>query len=105
MLQHVADVLRANVREGDFVARVGGDEFVMLCWFNGDVGDLSAMAGRIIEQLREDVLYEGQPMHVGASIGIAYERGGVPSKPLLRDADTALYRAKELGRNRYEFAA
>ncbi|HTJ58102.1 MAG TPA: diguanylate cyclase [Devosiaceae bacterium] len=105
MLQHVADVLRDNVREGDFVARVGGDEFVMLCWFEGNIGDLSAMAERIIEQLREDVFYEGHPMHVGASIGIAYESGGAPSKPLQRDADAALYRAKELGRNRYEFAA
>jgi diguanylate cyclase (GGDEF)-like protein/PAS domain S-box-containing protein len=106
MLRHVADLLRADVREDDFVARIGGDEFVMLCWFDGDAADLSAMAARLIHQVREPVPYEGQVMRAGASIGIACEASEASApRRLLRDADTALYRAKELGRNRYEFAA
>jgi len=105
MLKHVAEVLKANVRDGDFIARVGGDEFVVLCWFNGDEADLSVMADRIVRHLRAPVAYGDEVMQVGASVGIACEASdAVDPQRLQRDADAALYRAKNSGRNRFQFA-
>ncbi|HEV7718580.1 MAG TPA: GGDEF domain-containing protein [Arsenicitalea sp.] len=105
MLRHVADVLRASVRNGDFIARIGGDEFVILCALDGGTDDLTAMADRILRALGQPVSYEGQAMQVGGSIGIAYERGsGLVTRHLLHEADVAMYRAKTGGRNRYELS-
>jgi len=105
MLRHVANVLRLNIREGDFIARIGGDEFVILCWFRGDADDLGKMAERIIESLRNEVPYGGKFMNVGASIGIAFDTElNENAARLLQAADAAAYRAKDAGRNRYEFA-
>jgi diguanylate cyclase (GGDEF)-like protein/PAS domain S-box-containing protein len=105
MLVHVGDVLRANMRDGDFIARVGGDEFIVLCWHTGDEADLASVARRIIDSLQREASYDGKPMQVGASVGIAYETGlGLVNERLLHRADTALYRAKAQGRNRFEFS-
>ncbi|MCP1199812.1 EAL domain-containing protein [Notoacmeibacter sp. MSK16QG-6] len=105
MLMHAASVLKANVGEHDIVARVGGDEFIIATTATIDEQHLSAMAGSIIEQMREPVPYRHQECRFGASIGIA--AGICPSteslERLLIDADIALYRAKKEGRNRYAF--
>jgi diguanylate cyclase (GGDEF)-like protein len=103
MLVHVADVLRANVREDDFVARIGGDEFVVVSSLRNGRRDLTRLATRIIEQMRQPVPYLGHECRCGVSVGIAFQRGKVDDKRLLIDADIALYRAKGRGRNRYEF--
>jgi diguanylate cyclase (GGDEF)-like protein/PAS domain S-box-containing protein len=106
MLQHVAGVLRQNARDDDFIARVGGDEFVILSWFSDSDAALRTTAARIIEVLTQTVPHDGVILQVGASIGIAYASDGVVSPAaLLQRADVALYRAKALGRNRYELAA
>lgn len=105
MLQHAAEVLRENVRDGDFIARIGGDEFVIVSAFAGNEDDLSAMADRIVSQLREPVSYGGITMQTGASIGIAHGNSAIGQVDhLLQAADAALYRAKNLGRNRYHFS-
>ena len=105
MLVHVAKTLRANVRDDDFVARIGGDEFVVVSALrNSGRRDLTRLATRIVEQMREPVPYMGHECRCGVSVGIAYQRGPkVDDKRLLIDADIALYRAKGRGRNRYEF--
>ncbi|RYE08869.1 MAG: EAL domain-containing protein [Hyphomicrobiales bacterium] len=104
MLVHVAEILRKNVREDDFVARIGGDEFVIVSGLGKGRRDLSRLATRIVEQMREPVPYMGYECRCGVSIGIAYQRGPkVDDKRLLMDADIALYRAKRRGRNRHEF--
>lgn len=106
LLRHVADVLRHAVREGDFISRIGGDEFVVLSWFSGDRADLGGMATRIIAELDGDFIHSGRALRIGASIGIAYAHSAVvTTERLLQRADKALYRAKYGGRNRYEFAA
>jgi diguanylate cyclase (GGDEF)-like protein len=103
MLVHAAKVLRENVRDGDFVARIGGDEFVVVSQLKSR-RDLTRLASRIVEQMHQPVPYMGHECRCGVSVGIAYQRGEkVDDKRLLIDADIALYRAKRRGRNRHEF--
>ncbi|APO67802.1 GGDEF/EAL domain-containing protein [Rhizobium gallicum] len=104
MLKHAARVLKESVRASDFVARIGGDEFVVLCTIDSSPKKLSNMAARIIRELSKPVRYEGHDCRFGASIGIAAESGkDLDAKQLLLNADIALYRAKGAGRNRHEF--
>lgn len=109
MLVHAARILRLNVRSTDFIARVGGDEFVVLCWMDNDnpdddAGYLAGLAERIIAAMREPVRYEGHECRFGVSVGIATEpQRGCDPRRLLVNADIALYRAKSRGRNRYQF--
>ncbi|NKM34930.1 putative bifunctional diguanylate cyclase/phosphodiesterase [Rhizobium laguerreae] len=104
MLQHAASVLRTSVRAVDFVARIGGDEFVILCIVDPASKKIAGLAERVIRELRKPVRYEGHDCRFGASIGIAIDSGPkLDAKQMLLDADIALYRAKGLGRNRFEF--
>ncbi|QPB21515.1 EAL domain-containing protein [Rhizobium sp. 007] len=104
MLKHAARVLKESVRASDFVARIGGDEFVVLCTIDSSPKKLSNMAARIIRELSKPIRYEGHDCRFGASIGIAAESGkDLDAKQLLLNADIALYRAKGAGRNRHEF--
>jgi diguanylate cyclase (GGDEF)-like protein len=104
MLVHAGQVLKSIVRGTDFVARVGGDEFVVICDIKGNTEFLSAVADRIIMKMQEPVPYKGQTCRFGVSIGIALQKGKeVDGKQLLMNADIALYRAKNNGRGGYEF--
>ncbi|MEO7223404.1 MAG: diguanylate cyclase, partial [Devosia sp.] len=104
MLVHTAKVLRDNVRADDFVARIGGDEFVVLSALRNGRRDLARLARRIVDDMRKPMPYDGHECRCGVSIGVAYQRGPkVDDKRLLIDADIALYRAKRRGRNRHEF--
>ncbi len=102
LLREVAARLRASVREGDTVARFGGDEFVVVA--EPECGDEAALAlaRRIEEALAPPVVINGREVHVSASIGVAVSRGERDSRGLLRDADTAAYWAKARGRARSE---
>ena len=104
MLVHASAVLRDNCSTGDFVARIGGDEFVVLTTASqGDIY-LATLAERIVRQMRQPVTYEGHECRFGVSIGIAAGHGAaIDVKRLLINADIALYRAKARGRNRFEF--
>ncbi len=104
MLVHAAGLLRGNLTQDDFVARVGGDEFIVVCVYDGPATRLDKIARAIVEQMRQPVPYEGHFCRFGASIGIAVQSGrSVDAKRLLIDADIALYRAKRRGKNGYEF--
>ncbi|MFI0845345.1 EAL domain-containing protein [Mesorhizobium sp. IMUNJ 23232] len=104
MLMHAAQVLRQNVRKDDFVARIGGDEFVVVCLVDPGQHNLEEIAGRIIRHMRRPVAYQGHQCRFGVSIGIAVENAGrLDAGQLLVNADIALYRAKSRGRNRHEF--
>lgn len=104
MLQHTAKVLREEIGPGDFVARIGGDEFVILSSYRGSAERLTDLAGRLIRRLKDPVAFENHQCRIGASIGIAFAPGSsMDAKQLLLNADIALYRAKTLGRNRFEF--
>lgn len=103
LLQTVAERLVGCLRTGDTVARLGGDEFVMLLESVNDVTDVIEVAQRIQECLKLPVLINGQEIFISTSIGIALNDSQYQQpEELLRDADTAMYRAKESGRDRYE---
>ncbi|RWX61880.1 EAL domain-containing protein, partial [Mesorhizobium sp. M4B.F.Ca.ET.089.01.1.1] len=101
MLMHASKVIKANAGAADFVARIGGDEFVVVAHGDGD-DKLAELASRIIEEMRQPVAFQGHQCRFGVSIGIA-ANDGVDARQLLVNADLALYRAKSHGRNRYEF--
>jgi diguanylate cyclase (GGDEF)-like protein/PAS domain S-box-containing protein len=101
LLRATADRLREVVRRGDVVARFGGDEFVVLCEHPAGQPEMLDLAQRLLATLSQPVeLPEGR-VQAGVSIGIAIGGGGrVTIDTLLRDADVALYQAKDRGRGR-----
>jgi diguanylate cyclase (GGDEF)-like protein/PAS domain S-box-containing protein len=104
VLVNVSKVLERTVRKTDIVARIGGDEFVILAPGSSDPAEISAMATHIIEEIRQPIDYQGFPCRCGVSIGIALANGtNIDARKMLVNADIALYRAKSMGRNRYEF--
>lgn len=104
VLQRVALILQDAVDGKAFIARMGGDEFVLLITDFGLTSDLKRLAGKINARLQERFYYEGRPCRIEASIGVAFARGpNEDRQKLLAEADAALYRAKKLGRNRAIF--
>jgi len=104
LLQQVADRLRTCMRKTDTVARIGGDEFVVLLEDIGDSEHISNVASNVIETLEQPFDLEGREVFVTSSIGISvYPHDGLESNALLKNADTAMYRAKDHGRNNYQF--
>ncbi|TGU48293.1 GGDEF domain-containing protein, partial [Mesorhizobium sp. M00.F.Ca.ET.186.01.1.1] len=77
MLVHASSVLKSNVGDSGFVARVGGDEFIVLCMVHEDVDQAAVLANRIIEQMRRPVYYHGHQCRFGVSVGIAIDNGRV----------------------------
>jgi len=104
LLKIVADRLRGLVRETDTIARMGGDEFVIVQSAIADPADATSLAQRVIRLMSEPYDLDGQQAVIGASIGIAVGPGdGSSADKLLRNADLALYRAKGDGRGTFRF--
>ena len=103
LLVSAAARLRHAVRGQDTVARFGGDEFVVICEDSDTEAVAHIVAGRISDSFREPFVVEGQEVFLSVSVGVAVAAPGDSSDELLRDADSAMYRAKESGRSRCEF--
>jgi diguanylate cyclase (GGDEF)-like protein len=104
LLKIVADRLRGLVRETDTIARMGGDEFVVVQAPIRDPAEATALAQHIIALMSEPFELDGHQAVIGASIGIAVGPGdGLRPDRLLRNADLALYRAKGDGRGTFRF--
>ena len=104
LLEKVADRLRSTVRPTDTVARIGGDEFVILQTGVREAADTQALARRVVDLIGRTYMVEGHLLTIGASVGAALAPGdGVEADKLLKNADLALYRAKLDGRGTYRF--
>lgn len=114
VLVYISNVLRGHVNGNDIVARLGGDEFVVLVDKFENIDDLSLLATKIIEAVRQVIQLEDQELQVTCSIGISIYPDDLDGKEvlshqenvanlLLRNADTAMYRAKEEGKNNYQY--
>lgn len=103
LLQRVGERLIGRVRVDDTVARVGGDEFTLLFTDLAHSDDASRMAEKLLDAFRLPFLVDGHELYVTASLGVAlFPTDGEDSDALLRNADAAMYRAKESGRNNYQ---
>jgi diguanylate cyclase (GGDEF)-like protein/PAS domain S-box-containing protein len=103
----VAGRLAASLRERDLLARIGGDEFVVLLDDMASAENAAAVADKLLHRLSEPFqVHDGVDVYVGASMGIClYPRDGGDPDTLLQHADSALYQAKANGRNTYRFYA
>lgn len=104
VLLEVARRLRDATRERDLVARLGGDQFIMVLSGLTNDNEIDRFCARLIDNLRQPILHADQALHVGASLGIAQSRlqGQNPTE-LIRCADIALYEAKADGKNTWRY--
>ena len=102
VLRAIAERLQAFAQSGNFVARLGGDEFTLVLTEEATTADVEDCASRLIEEFQRPLTVESRELLVGISIGVAiFPDHGRDAESLLRAADAALFRAKELGRNRF----
>ena len=105
VLKSTADRLMKNVRERDLVARLGGDEFVVVLVHLTDVSHIAPVADKLLHALHQTLAHGNQTLHVTPSMGIAvYSDSCCDYAKLLSSADKAMYKAKENGKNNYQFA-
>ena len=103
-LRSLSERLLRCVRESDTVARLGGDEFAVIMEDMRTTADVAPVARKILEMLSEPFHVEERELYITGSIGISmYPNDGRDAPTLLKNADIAMYRAKDLGRNTYQF--
>jgi diguanylate cyclase (GGDEF)-like protein/PAS domain S-box-containing protein len=103
LLRAVAARLRTVLREGDTISRMGGDEFTILLGDVTSAGDAAKIAQKLLDTVAHPLRVEGHELYVTTSIGIAmFPEDGDTAEALLKNADSAMYRAKEVGRNSYQ---
>jgi diguanylate cyclase (GGDEF)-like protein/PAS domain S-box-containing protein len=104
LLQQLAERFQRSVRDGDTVARFGGDEFVILLDDVASEDDVAGVAQKVLQALIPPFQVDQQTLYVTASIGVSlFPNDGEDASTLLKNADIAMYRAKELGKNTYQF--
>lgn len=103
LLVEVASRLSRSVRQGDTVARTGGDEFIIILPEIAQPDDAATVAEKIIETVDQPININDHPLHISPSIGIAVYpiNGADDAEELMKKADIAMYEAKQAGRNRY----
>jgi diguanylate cyclase (GGDEF)-like protein/PAS domain S-box-containing protein len=99
-LREIADRLAMVLRSEDVVARFGGDEFVVGMSRVVDAADALAVAGRILHAVRQPLDIDGTTVHLSATIGVALAQRDLGAEVLIRNADAAMYEAKERGKDR-----
>ena len=103
LLKQAGEKIKSHLREVDTVARIGGDEFAILQPQINDIEDSTKVAYRLLEKLQKPWVLENKEYYITASMGVAiYPNDGEDEQMLLKNAETAMYRAKEEGRNNYK---
>ena len=104
LLIQTANRLKTVLKDLDFIARLGGDEFVIISESKDDSEDIGILCNNILEQFSEQFIIESNHLQIGCSIGVAiYPNDGLDKDTLLRNADTAMYKSKQDGKNRFYF--
>nr|WP_299596008.1 EAL domain-containing protein [Sphingomonas bacterium] len=103
LLKKVADRLRVTCRKDDVIARIGGDEFVILQPGISGAQDATRLATRLVDLIGRTYVLNGHTVNIGVSIGVALNGPHMQARDVLRDADLALYEAKRAGRGRFRF--
>lgn len=104
LLKAIAERLQGAVRDTDTVSRMGGDEFVLILPERADAGLSTGIVQRIMDGIAKPLTIEGHEFFISSSIGVAvYPNDGVTPEELIKHADIAMYRAKETGRNNFQF--
>jgi diguanylate cyclase (GGDEF)-like protein len=104
LLMHISTVLKSYVRAEDTVARLGGDEFTVVVSAIKGESCVIDIADKILNQLKNPIFLSGNQLVVSSSIGIAlYPQDGDTPESLIRNADLAMYHAKDAGKNRFQF--
>jgi diguanylate cyclase (GGDEF)-like protein len=103
LLKQIANRMRVIIRKEDIIARIGGDEFLILLHDINEINDAVKVAQNILTVLEPALRVDGNEIHITGSIGISfYPHDGKTTESLLKNADTAMYRAKQQGKNSYE---
>jgi diguanylate cyclase (GGDEF)-like protein len=104
MLIAAARNMQHVLREGDTLARIGGDEFVAVLVNMGDLKNCRPLLDRLVAAAAQPIEFNGQMLNVTASLGVTWypQEKEVAAEQLLRQADQAMYRAKIAGKNRYQ---
>lgn len=104
VLKTISERFKQCLRETDTIARLGGDEFVVLIEALSDPKYVAGVAQKLVVSAQQAFVIEGQECHVTASIGIStYPNDGKDASTLLKNADIAMYRAKEQGKNNFQY--
>ena len=104
LLRHIAKLLVENLRNEDTVSRLGGDEFTILLPLVKKMSDIDTIAEKILSSINKRLHIGKHELYISLSMGIAcYPHHGLNSDELIKNSDTAMYKAKELGRNNYQF--
>ncbi|MFI5119962.1 MAG: diguanylate cyclase domain-containing protein [Thermoanaerobaculia bacterium] len=104
VLVQVAERLRSCLRGNDTVARLGGDEFIFLLSDVTKESDVASLARKILALVSESLIVAGREIHLTASLGVGiYPTDGEDAEALVANVDAAMYRAKEVGRNNFQF--
>jgi diguanylate cyclase (GGDEF)-like protein/PAS domain S-box-containing protein len=105
VLKAVATRLLSLVRPSDTIARIGGDEFVILLDNPESIDNVAMIAARVIDSVNMPIMVDEQISHIGTSIGISFFReDNATPEDLLKRADAAMYKAKAVGKNTYQFS-
>jgi diguanylate cyclase (GGDEF)-like protein len=106
VLKATADRIKDEIRETDTVARIGGDEFVIILSSLPEIEIANRIAGNVIEQIARPFEVKNTEVLISASIGISlYPQNGTTAEALIRSADKAMYQIKHQGKNSFGFSA
>jgi len=104
LLQQVAERLKTWAREQDTVARLGGDEFLIMLTHMKNIPDAAVAAERLMDAMTAEFIVQGRSLNIGCSVGISiFPEHGADADHLIKNADAAMYGAKENGRNNFRF--